>query len=1539
MNRRFIGLSWVSFVVAMLAWLQFSGCVSTPDTDKDCGMPAPEAASNPVPANYAINQPDAVTLAWTASTVSCGESVTYDVHFGTSSNPTDMVVVGEARADTTLLQAGLSPAVTYYWKVVAKANGHSTDSEVWSFTTGACTEAPTAPTNPDPADGATDQPTSLTLSWAASTVTCGGPVTYDLYIGLSSNPPLVRTGLTNPSQLVSDLEQGARYYWKVVAKANGQSMGGEMWTFWTGPCTVAPTAPTNPSPADGATDLPRSLTLSWAASTVTCGGPVTYDLYIGLSSDPPLVRTGLTNPSQFVSDLEQGALYYWKVVAKANGQSTGGEMWTFTTVCTAAATAPTNPSPADGATDLPRSLTLSWAASTVTCGGPVTYDLYIGLSSDPPLVRTGLTNPSQFVSDLEQGALYYWKVVAKANGQSTGGEMWTFTTVCTAAATAPTNPSPAHNATNQPTSLTLSWAASTVTCGGPVTYDLYIGLSSDPPLVRTGLTSPSQFVSDLEQGALYYWKVVAKANGQSTIGDVWSFATLTIIEKVATPTFSPPAGTYGPDLTVTISCATSGATIRYTTNGSEPTTSSPTYSSAISVTSTMTLKAKAWKTGWTTSDTGTAAYTIIEKVATPTFSPSGGTYNSSQTVIINCATSGATIRYTTNGSEPTTSSPSYTSPITVSTTMTLKAKAWKTGWTTSDTGTAAYTIIDKVATPTFSPPPGTYGPDLTVTISCATSGATIRYTTNGSEPTTSSPAYTSPIAPSSGSMTFKAKAWKTGWTPSDTATAAYTIIDKVATPTFSPSGGEYSSSQSVAISCATSGATIRYTTNGSEPTTSSPTYTSPITVSTTMTLKAKAWKTGWTTSDTGTAAYTIIDKVATPTFSPSGGEYSSSQSVAISCATSGATIRYTTNGSEPSTSSPAYTSPITVSTTMTLKAKAWKTGWTTSDTGTAAYTIIEKVATPTFSPSGGEYSSSQSVAISCATSGATIRYTTNGGEPSTSSPAYTSPITVSTTMTLKAKAWKTGWTTSDTGTAAFTIIDKVATPTFSPSGGEYSSSQSVAISCATSGATIRYTTNGSEPTTSSPTYTSPITVSTTMTLKAKAWKTGWTTSDTGTAAYTIIEKVATPTFSPSGGTYNSSQTVIINCATSGATIRYTTNGSEPTTSSPAYTSPITVSTTMTLKAKAWKTGWTTSDTGTAAYTIIEKVATPTFSPSGGEYSSSQSVAISCATSGATIRYTTNGSEPTTSSPAYTSPITVSTTMTLKAKAWKTGWTTSDTGTAAYTITGPVATPTCDPIGGTYTSSRSVTITCATSGVTIRYTTNGSEPTTSSPVYTSPITVSTTMTLKAKAWKTGWTPSATRTEVYTIMAAAYFEFWPTSSSLWTYDTNIPSTYLSSVSLSLDRTTLAYDTTCASPRSYVFSADPVTGIIGQDAEFWVNDLHIASSVSSVAVRVEIERSNYLNQLVQIDRGASDQDACSGGLTEMGPPPCTSFTATICGNQMIDDHPVIKIGSRPADNTVNTDINKYTRVRLTFNGWLVSTDAIMSTSQQIIVVDREN
>ena len=140
----------------------------------------------------------------------------------------------------------------------------------------------------------------------------------------------------------------------------------------------------------------------------------------------------------------------------------------------------------------------------------------------------------------------------------------------------------------------------------------------------------------------------------------------------------------------------------------------------------------------------------------------------------------------------------------------------------------------------------------------------------------------------------------------------------------------------------------------------------------------------------------------------------------------------------------------------------------------------------------------------------------------------------------------------------------------------------------------------------------------------------------------------------STGTYNAPQTVTITSATSGATIWYTTDGTTPvngTSSSATNGSAFTVSGTVTLKALAAKATFVDSTVTSATYTFV--ALPPTFSPPAGEYGSPQTVTVSDASPGVTIRYTTDGSTPTAATTTTTSSggtLSVGATTTLKALA-------------------------------------------------------------------------------------------------------------------------------------------------------------------------------------------------------------------------------------------------------------------------------------------------
>ena len=165
----------------------------------------------------------------------------------------------------------------------------------------------------------------------------------------------------------------------------------------------------------------------------------------------------------------------------------------------------------------------------------------------------------------------------------------------------------------------------------------------------------------------------------------------------------------------------------------------------------------------------------------------------------------------------------------------------------------------------------------------------------------------------------------------------------------------------------------------------------------------------------------------------------------------------------------------------------------------------------------------------------------------------------------------------------------------------------------------------------------------------------------------VMETVETPEFSVESGAVNGGTEVKITCATEGAKIYYTTDGTEPTASSTEYTEAISITKAVTLKAIAVKDGMNDSAVASVSYTIKGTVATPAFSLASGEVDSGTEVTITCSTEGAKIYYTTDGTEPTASSTEYKAAISVTAAVTLKAIAVKSGMNDSAVASVSYTI--------------------------------------------------------------------------------------------------------------------------------------------------------------------------------------------------------------------------------------------------------------------------------
>jgi hypothetical protein len=242
-----------------------------------------------------------------------------------------------------------------------------------------------------------------------------------------------------------------------------------------------------------------------------------------------------------------------------------------------------------------------------------------------------------------------------------------------------------------------------------------------------------------------------------------------------------------------------------------------------------------------------------------------------------------------------------------------------------------------------------------------------------------------------------------------------------------------------------------------------------------------------------------------------------------------------------------------------------------------------------------------------------------------------------------------------------------------------------------------------------------------------------------------------------------------------AAIRYTTNGSDPTSSSPLYSGPFSVSSTTTVKYRAWDVAGNAEPTNSQLIqvdTTPQDTTPPTSSIScggaacsSGWYTGAVSVSLSATDSGgsgvAAIRYTTDGSDPTSSSTLYSGPFNVSSTMTIKYRAWDVAGNAEATKSQVIQVdfTAPISSVACNGSAcssGWYSAPVNVSLlaTDLGSGVAaIRYTTNGSDPTTASPLYSGSFSVSSTTTIKFRAWDFAGNVEATNSQLIQVDTVA------------------------------------------------------------------------------------------------------------------------------------------------------------------------------------------
>ncbi len=905
-----------------------------------------------------------------------------------------------------------------------------------------------------------------------------------------------------------------------------------------------------------------------------------------------------------------------------------------------------------------------------------------------------------------------------------------------------------------------------------------------------------------DAGPAIKFTVPIVTNGKVYVGagyQVDVYGLLNAQQQAPAPVISPSGGTFSGAQQITLTDTVNGSAIYYTTDGSTPTTGSTLYTAPFQLSTDATVQAIASANGYLQSPVASATYTFNTQTPAPQFSPAAGSYTTTQTVTISDSTSGAVIHYTTDGSQPTTSSTQYTAPITVSSSMVINAIATFSGLTTSNVATASYTIVPNgteinygngfasVAGLTLNGSATNVDDSrLQLTTGLANQASSVFYNTP-----TNIQAFTTDFAfqlsnAQADGFTFTMQnvgptalggiGGGLGYGPNPATGTPAGIAKSVAIKfDFYSNAGEGTDSTGLyvngaeptvpAVDMTSSGVLlnsgdainahmtydgVNLTMTLTDPVVNKTfTHTFPInipsTIGSNLAYIGFTGASGGETSSQKILSWTFTSQsgsvTQTPTFSPSGGTFSTAQQVTLSDGTTGATIYYTIDGSVPTTSSTVYSSPISIdSGSITIKAIAQASGFSASSVGSATYTIqLAPAATPTFSPGTGTYTSTQAVTLSDTTAGATIYYTTDGSTPTTSSAVYSSAISVSANTTLEALAVAPGFAPSAVASAAYVI--QIGGTGINFAAGFPSTTGLQLNSVAKLSSNFLELTDGGQSEAGSVFWTAPVNI--------QAFTTNFTfqlSSATADGFTFTIQNVGATALGGIGGGLG--------------------YGPNPATGTPAG-----LANSVAVKFDIFNDNGEGNDS-TGLYTNGASPTTPAvdLTPSGIVLSSGDTISAQIVYDGTTL---TLNLTDTVTSKTFSHAFTINIPSTVGGNTAYVGFTGSTGGSTAiqniktWTFasgTTPIAAdPIFNPSPGTYAATQNVSLSSATTGATIYYTVDGSTPTHSSAVYSAPIVVSgPSLTIRAFASATGYQDSPIVVGSYQIQAGASPAATPTFS---------------------------------------------------------------------------------------------------------------------------------------------------------------------------------
>ncbi len=827
----------------------------------------------------------------------------------------------------------------------------------------------------------------------------------------------------------------------------------------------------------------------------------------------------------------------------------------------------------------------------------------------------------------------------------------------------------------------------------------------------------------------------------------WLCASQTVgAQTVADPSISPPSGTVVP-VSASISCATPSAVIRYTLDGSVPTVTSPVFYTNLVFTNLTLLRAKAFKDGM--ADSGTVFAYYVEPVTRTDMGYYRSVTNDAGNLLplVSVTIAGASNVTCFTIEERL---PAPVTPVNIDSggqwLPALGVVRWGP-YTNVPTVTVSYRI---------SGMPGSYSvsglgwADGRWSFVPSDSTATILDSSDLSVPSAPTQVATPVIAPVA--------------LPAESATMGGGVTISTTNAGFNgtgfagfPSTGGYlqydgvnggmggAATLSVRFALGASARTGRVIVNG---------VTNTITFSTTTT---------WTNWTSQTNRITLNPGVAnTIRFESSGSGLASLDeititpdnaaaplSVVITCATAGAAIYYTLDGTLPTTSSPLYTGPVSLTNAAVVRARAFLGGLQPSVAAVAYF-----AAPPTI----GTAVSSRSVTTNVAWAPVmNIAFT-----PGTGSVCQAFEETVPGNLVISNVSGDGVWSNG--------IVRW----------GPYLNTNSQTFSYQATGAAGSYTVSGRWSRDGA---------------GVDMGSTNLVVADAGSSLVIPVSpsRLPAPVLTPALSATVPAHVVITNAVT-GVAIYYTTDGTTPTTNSPLYATTLNFTSSTTLRARAFLSGWLPSDAVVGYYgaltndagTSVDVVrtipsntnATPqvtlTATPHGSVrcYTVTETVPLGLMPSNITQDAVWNPTNQTLKWGPFTNQSVVMNyqlsgmagAFVCDGQGSVDGYPWAVTGQRNLVVTSssgdvslPVQptklpTPVLTP-GNSVTLPVAVAATCAVGGAALRYTVDGTVPTTNSPLYASPMTFSNLTTLRVRAFLSGYAASDATVGYYQPPASA------------------------------------------------------------------------------------------------------------------------------------------------------------------------------------------